>query len=42
MNDVTVTPMAQRLLFLGIVGGLGALAAAQLPELKRYLKIRSM
>jgi hypothetical protein len=30
------------LLTLGIVGGLGALVASQLPEIRRYMKIRSM
>ena len=30
------------LLTLGVVGGLLALVGAQLPELRRYLKIRSM
>jgi hypothetical protein len=30
------------LLALGIVGSLVALVGAQLPELRRYLKIRSM
>ena len=30
------------ILTLGIAGGLLALVGAQLPELRRYLKIRSM
>ena len=33
----------KRLIFAGIaLAGLGALVAAQLPEIRRYLKIRSM
>ncbi len=27
---------------LALLGGIGALVASQLPELRRYLKIRSM
>jgi hypothetical protein len=42
MNDIRVTPTAQ----LGLLGALLALIAAaivlELPELRRYLKIRSM
>jgi hypothetical protein len=32
----------QRLLLLGLVAAIVAAVAAQLPEIKRYLKIRSM
>jgi hypothetical protein len=32
----------QRLALLGILAALAAVVAAQLPEIKRYLKIRSM
>jgi hypothetical protein len=42
MSDITVSRPAQRVLLLAIVGAIGAIIAAQLPEIQRYLKIRSM
>jgi hypothetical protein len=42
MSDITISRPAQRVLLLAVVGAIGALAAAQLPEIQRYLKIRSM
>ena len=42
MSDITITRPAQGALLLLALGLLGALVAAQLPELQRYLKIRSM
>ncbi len=42
MSEITIGRPAQAVLLLAIVGALGALVAAQLPEIKRYLKIRSM
>jgi hypothetical protein len=52
MSDTTITRPAQGALtisrpvqgalLLGILGLLGALVATQLPEIQRYLKIRSM
>ncbi|HEY5261355.1 MAG TPA: hypothetical protein VIJ33_04535 [Solirubrobacteraceae bacterium] len=42
MSDITITRPAQAALLLALVGAIGAIVAAQLPELKRYLKIRSM
>jgi hypothetical protein len=34
--------MIKLLALLVVLGGMGALAATQAPELKRYLKIRNM
>lgn len=42
MSDITITRSAQATLLLALVGAVAAIVAAQLPELKRYLKIRSM
>jgi hypothetical protein len=32
----------KRLLFLGIIFGVGAAVAAQWPEIRRYMKMRNM
>jgi uncharacterized membrane protein YeaQ/YmgE (transglycosylase-associated protein family) len=42
MSDITITRPAQGALLLLVLGLIGALVAAQLPEIQRYLKIRSM
>jgi hypothetical protein len=42
MSDITITRSAQTGLLLAVLAAIGALTAAQLPELQRYLKIRSM
>jgi hypothetical protein len=42
MSDITISRPAQGALLLAIVGAIAALAAAQIPEIQRYLKIRSM
>jgi hypothetical protein len=42
MSDITIHRSTQLALLLGILAALGAAVAAQLPELQRYLKIRSM
>jgi hypothetical protein len=42
MNEITISRSAQAVLLLALVGAIGALVAAQLPEIQRYLKIRSM
>ncbi len=42
MRDITISPAGQGVILLSIVGGVGALVAAQIPELQRYIKIRSM
>jgi hypothetical protein len=42
MSDITISRPAQIVLLLAIGGAIAALTAAQLPEIQRYLKIRSM
>jgi hypothetical protein len=42
MSDITISRPAQIGLALAIVGAIGSIAAKQLPEIQRYLKIRSM
>jgi hypothetical protein len=42
MNEITISRSKQAVLLLALVGAIGALVAAQLPEIQRYLKIRSM
>jgi uncharacterized membrane protein YeaQ/YmgE (transglycosylase-associated protein family) len=42
MSDITISRSEQGLLLLAILGVIGAAVAAQIPELQRYLKIRSM
>jgi hypothetical protein len=42
MRDIRISPKTQVLATLGLVGGIAAAVAAQLPELRRYLKIETM
>lgn len=42
MSDITISRPAQVGLLLAVVAAIGALIATQLPEIQRYLKIRSM
>jgi hypothetical protein len=42
MSDITISRPAQMGLLLATVAAIGALLATQLPEIQRYLKIRSM
>jgi hypothetical protein len=42
MNEIRISPAAQLILLLAVLAGLGALVAAQAPELRRYMKIESM
>jgi hypothetical protein len=42
MSDITISRSTQAVLLLALLGAMGALVAAQLPEIQRYLKIRSM
>jgi hypothetical protein len=42
MSDITITRPVQAGLLLAILAALTALTVKQLPELQRYLKIRSM
>jgi len=42
MNDIRITPAAQIGILATLAAAVLALVAAQAPELRRYLKIRSM
>ncbi len=42
MKDINISPGTQLVAALGIVLGVGAVAASQYPEIQRYLKIKSM
>jgi uncharacterized protein DUF6893 len=42
MSDITISRPAQVALLLALLAAIGALTATQLPEIQRYLKIRSM
>jgi hypothetical protein len=42
MSDIRIGSKAQALGTLVLLGGVGALVVAQLPEIRRYLAIRSM
>jgi hypothetical protein len=42
MNEITIGTGVQKVLLLALVALLGMAIAAQLPEIQRYLKIRSM
>ena len=42
MSDITISRSAQMALLLGLLGAIAALVSRQLPEIQRYLKIRSM
>jgi hypothetical protein len=42
VKDLSITPTAQAVAGIIVVGGVGALVAAQLPEIRRYLAIRKM
>jgi hypothetical protein len=42
VKDISISPTAQAVAGIIVVGGIAAVAAAQLPEIRRYLAIRSM
>jgi hypothetical protein len=42
MSDITISRPAQSVLLLAVVGVVAAVVARQLPEIQRYLNIRSM
>jgi len=42
MRDITISRPAQVGLLLAVLAAVAAITAAQLPELERYLRIRSM
>jgi hypothetical protein len=42
MKDIRITPALQLLFVLGLIAAVAAAVMATLPELRRYLRIRSM
>jgi hypothetical protein len=42
VKEVKVTPTAQLIALLAILGAIAAIIAAEAPEIRRYLSIRSM
>jgi hypothetical protein len=42
VKEVKVTPTAQLVALLAILGAIVAIIAAEAPEIRRYLSIRSM
>ena len=42
MSEIRIGPRAQLIGALALLGGVGAIVAAQLPEIRRYMAIRSM
>jgi hypothetical protein len=42
MSDITISRPTQTGLLLVILSAIGVIVAKQLPEIQRYLKIRSM
>jgi len=42
MSDIRITPRAQVMALVGALAVIVAAVVAQLPELRRYLKIESM
>jgi hypothetical protein len=42
MKEIRITSTVQLVTLLAAVAAIGVAVAAQLPELKRYMKIRSM
>jgi hypothetical protein len=42
MNEITVGPKLQLLALVGLIAAVAAAVAAQLPELRRYMKMESM
>ncbi len=42
MSEIRISPAAQVVILLAFLAAVAAAIAAQLPELRRYLKIESM
>jgi hypothetical protein len=42
MKEIHITPGTQLVMLAGVLAAVGGLIALQLPEIQRYLKIRSM
>jgi hypothetical protein len=42
MSEIRIGPKAQTLTLVVLLGVIAAVVSAQLPDLKRYMKLRSM
>jgi hypothetical protein len=42
MSEIRISPAAQVIALLSVIGAIAAAVVAQLPELRRYLKIERM
>jgi hypothetical protein len=42
MNEIKISPTAQLVAVLAVLGAIAAILAAEAPELRRYFSIRSM
>jgi hypothetical protein len=42
MKDIRITPSVQLLFMLGLIAAIAAGVVTQLPEIRRYLRVRSM
>jgi hypothetical protein len=42
MKDIRITPSVQLLFVLGLIAAMAAGVVIQLPEIRRYLRVRSM
>jgi uncharacterized protein DUF6893 len=42
MSDIRITPTAQLATLLALLGLIAAAMGAQVPEIRRYLKVRGM
>jgi uncharacterized protein DUF6893 len=42
MNEIRIGQKGQLIMLLAVLGAVAATIAAQLPEIQRYLKVRSM
>jgi hypothetical protein len=42
MREICIGPRSQAAMMLGVVAAVGAAVTVQLPEIRRYLRIRQM
>lgn len=42
MSEIRISPTAQAIAVIGVLAAIAAAIAAQLPEIRRYLRVRSM
>jgi len=42
VKEIRISPTMQVILLLGVIGAIVAAVAAQLPELRRYMKMEAM